>query len=555
VSDPTPAPHADTIEVSSAVLRDLRRDRRRRRVAGIEWFEALYRAYLTGGIGVIAVLFLSSAVGDDPLSPASVDDVRSLAPALVGVVAAVAAAVGLRAGSRGGPLALEKAEVTHVLLAPIDRRRALLIPALRQVRFAAFAGAVAGAIAGQLAARRLPGTLLPWAASGAVAGLLIGILGYGAGYLACGWRLPRWAATLAGAGLIVWAAADAAWEVPSPFRAIGALGIWPLDDQWWALAAIPVVAIIVIAGLSGLGRLSLEAAERRSALVGQIRFAATVRDLRTVMVLRRQLVQEQHRTRPWLRLPRRPRHTIWRRDLHGILRFPAVRLTRMAILTVVAAVALHIAYHDTAPAAVIAGLALYLVGLDAIEPLAQEIDQADRAGAIPKDRGLLLLNHLPAPAVLLALFAVFGGAIGYALNRTSTALGVIAVVALPALWAAGAGAVISVVAEDPEPSASDTNQMLPPEVAGMRLMFRTVLPVVVCCLGTLPVIGARSAASRDLSPAAGAAQAAMLAFLVIALTVLWLRFREPARAWWREMLRESQAESSRRAAARAGGSR
>ena len=425
MSDPTPAPapHADTIEVSPEVLRDLRRDRRRRRVAGIEWFEALYRAYLTGGIGIMAVLFLSSAVGDDPLSPSSVDDVRRLAPALVGVVAAVVAAVGLRAGSRGGPLALEKAEVTHVLLAPVDRRRALLVPALRQVRFAAFAGAVAGAIAGQLASRRLPGTLLPWAASGAVAGLLIGLLGYGAGYLACGWRLPRWVATLAGAGLIAWAAADAAWEVPSPFRAIGALGIWPLEHQWWALVAIPVVAAIVVVGLFRLGRLSLEAAERRSALVGQLRFAATVRDLRTVMVLRRQLVQEQHRMRPWVRLPGRPRHTIWRRDLHGILRFPAVRLARMAALTAVAAVALHIAYHDTAPAAVIAGLALYLVGLDAIEPLAQEIDQADRASAIPKERGLLLLHHLPAPAVLLALFAVIGGAIGYALNRTSTALG------------------------------------------------------------------------------------------------------------------------------------
>ena len=159
MSDPTPAPapHADTIEVSPEVLRDLRRDRRRRRVAGIEWFEALYRAYLTGGIGIMAVLFLSSAVGDDPLSPSSVDDVRRLAPALVGVVAAVVAAVGLRAGSRGGPLALEKAEVTHVLLAPVDRRRALLVPALRQVRFAAFAGAVAGAIAGQPAGRQLTG--------------------------------------------------------------------------------------------------------------------------------------------------------------------------------------------------------------------------------------------------------------------------------------------------------------------------------------------------------------------------------------------------------------
>ena len=134
----------------------------------------------------------------------------------------------------------------------------------------------------------------------------------------------------------------------------------------------------------------------------------TVRDLRTVMVLRRQLVQEQHRTRPWIRLPRIPHQTIWRRDLHGILRFPLVRLFRMAALTLIAAGALHIAYHDTAPAAVIAGLALYLVGLDAIEPLSQEIDQADRADEIPLERGVLLAHHLAAPAALLAVFAVLG---------------------------------------------------------------------------------------------------------------------------------------------------
>ena len=95
--------------------------------------------------------------------------------------------------------------------------------------------------------------------------------------------------------------------------------------------------------------------------------------------------------------------------------------------------------------------------------------------------------------------------------------------------------------------------MLPPEVAGLRLMFRTVWPIVVCCLGTLPVIGARTAASRELSPAAGAAQGAMGVFVIVVFTVLWLRFREPARAWWRQMMQESQAESSRRAAARAGG--
>ena len=38
-------------------------------------------------------------------------------------------------------------------------------------------------------------------------------------------------------------------------------------------------------------------------------------------------------------------------------------------------------------------------------------------------------------------------------------------------------------------------------------------------------------------------------FVIVVFTVLWLRFRGPARAWWRQMTQESQAESSRRARA------
>jgi hypothetical protein len=553
VSEPVaPEPHAeaDTIVVAPQVLRALRRERRRRRLAGIEWFDALYRAYLTGGIAILIVLFASGAIGDEQVSAAGVDDVRRLAPAAIGIVAALAVAVGLRSGSRGGPLALERAEVRYVLLAPVDRRRALTGHAGRQIRFAVFAGAVVGAAAGQLAARRLPGTLLPWAASAALAGALIGILAVATGYLACGWRVPRWLATVMGGVLLAWAVADLLGPVSSPFAAIGELAIWPLGLKWWALLAIPVSVGLLVAGLLRLGHLSLEAAERRTALVGQLRFAVTVRDLRTVMVLRRQLVQEQHRTKPWVRLPIARAPTIWRRDVHGILRFPLTRLVRMAALTVIAAVALHIAFHDTAPAAIVAGLALYLVGLDAIEPLSQEIDQRDRADAIPLERGVLLVHHLPAPALLLVGLGVLGAATGFALNRTAVALGVIGVAALPAMWAAGAGAAISVAGEESEPT-SNSNQLLPPEVAGMRLMLRTVWPIVVCAVGTLPVLTARAAANKGVSPAAGAAQGGIAAALVIAGTVAWVRYREPARAWWRAMLKEGQEESKRRAERRA----
>jgi hypothetical protein len=85
----------------------------------------------------------------------------------------------------------------------------------------------------------------------------------------------------------------------------------------------------------------------------------------------------------------------------------------------------------------------------------------------------------------------------------------------------------------------------------MRLMVRSVLPVVVCCIGTLPVVGARVAATNGAAPASGAAQGAVAAALVIAGTVAWLRYREPMKAWWRTMLKESQEESKRRAAGRA----
>ena len=121
--DHTPAAHgaADTIEVSPTVLRDLRRQRRKRRIADIEWFDALYRAYLTGGVAIVLVLLLSGLVGDDKISASGLDDLERLGPAAIGIVAALAVAVGLRSGSRGGPLGLERAEVRYVLLAPVDR--------------------------------------------------------------------------------------------------------------------------------------------------------------------------------------------------------------------------------------------------------------------------------------------------------------------------------------------------------------------------------------------------------------------------------------------------
>src|SRR3954452_23013638 len=145
------------MEDPAAVLADLRRARRRHRTADIDVFEALYRSYLTAILAGVALLLLSGITADERLGKAAVDHVRDRAPAVVGMAAALAVAIGLRSGGRGGPLVIEAADVRHVLLSPVDRGLALRGPAIRQLRFAAFGGAVVGAVGGLLAFRRLPG--------------------------------------------------------------------------------------------------------------------------------------------------------------------------------------------------------------------------------------------------------------------------------------------------------------------------------------------------------------------------------------------------------------
>ena len=54
----------------------------------------------------------------------------------------------LRLAGRGGPLALERPDVRHVLLSPVDRGVALRGPAWRQLRFLVGVGAAVGAVTG-----------------------------------------------------------------------------------------------------------------------------------------------------------------------------------------------------------------------------------------------------------------------------------------------------------------------------------------------------------------------------------------------------------------------
>lgn len=532
-------PHADL----EGNLADWRRFRRQQRTADVHWIDVLYQAYLTGILAIVAVAVLSSMVGDDRLSTAQLASVRAHGPGWLGVAAAFVLALGLRSGSRGGPLALERADVRHVLMAPVDRTSALRGPAVKQARFLAFVGLLVGGISGDLASKRLPGDGLAWVLTGALAGLTLVVLGVGAALVASGIHLPRWGASLLGLGLLAAAVAGGIDAIgSSPTASFGHLLLWPLRFHLIGLVPVGLAAVLAVAGLSLLGRSSLEAAERRSTLVGQLRFAATLQDLRTVIVLRRQLAMELPRLRPWVRIRVRGtgRLPVFTRDLRGVLRWPAARVARLLLLGAVAGLCFRGTWSGTTPLFVLAGLAMFVAGLDTVEPLAQEVDHPSRRDSSPLEPGAIHLRHVPMGAVGQGLVA--GVAMAVALlpggGQLPTAVAAVALVPL-ALGGLG-GALVSVLSHPP--SSTGGWSLAPPEAQGMRLAFRTAWPPAIAVLGAAPVLLARQAVEQGRSGASGAIPLVLATGMVFALVCGWVRVRDDIGAWWSQQMEQASGQ-------------
>lgn len=468
--------------------------------------------------------------------------------ALVGLVAAAVVAIGLRSGARGGPLALDRAEVRHVLLAPVDRTTALRRPAVRQLQFLAFAAAVVGAVAGHLAGRRIDGDGAAWVACGALAAAAAVALAHGLAMVVSGLRLPAWAAGAVSLVLVAWSAADVAGRVGwSPGAALGGIALWPVRVTAPSVAALALPLAAVPAGLALGGGVSVEQLERRSRLVGQLRFAATLQDLRTVVVLRRQLAQERPRSRPWLAPPLPDRRLpVLARDLRSLLRWPAGRAARLAVLAAVAGVCGRAAWEGTTPLVVVAGLALFAAGLDAAEPLGQELDHPTLRDSVPRPPGWVHLRHLPATAAVSLGVALVAAAVGVLVDPVPGAWPVaLACVPAAGLGAAAGAALNLVMGAEPPAVGSAQWGIAPPEVAGMRVVARAAWPPAISVLGASPVLAAREVAA-DGGDAVGAALLGAAALAGIsALVAGWVRLRDDILAWWAEAAERATGGSGR----------
>lgn len=529
---------SEALPVPLSVVADLRRARQKQRIKEIHWVDALYQVYVTGIVVIAGVGVLSTVIGDERLSPASVQTYRTDAPGMLGLVVAFALFIGLRSGSRGGPLAVEAADVRHILMAPVDRGGALRGPALRQLRFVAFASVGVGAAAGQFGGRRFASSnALEWIGCGALFGLMVAGLLSGAALFASSRRIPTWLATSLGGALVAWAGADVVYAgaPTAPTTFVGRMGTWPLEFDPLALGGLALAAVLLVLGITGIAGLSLEAAERRSSLVGQLRFAVTLQDLRTVLVLRRQLAADLPRSRPWIKARRaagQARFPVWQRGWRGVLRWPLPRVLRVLGVGVLAGVAVHGVLTGTSPLLVAAGLLLWMAGLDAVEPMAQETDHPGRRDAYPMEEGELMLRHLPVPLVVMTIVSLVAAGTAAALGGTTRELQVMAVAVIPMALAGGAGAVTSVLMGAPKPF--DELAMASPEIAGLRTVLRTVWPPLVACAGVLPVQFAARVQGPDSEAVSVATTAAAAVLVLVTLVFGWVRVRARIKAWWEE---------------------
>ena len=388
---------------------DLLHELRQRRAAGrtrTPAWEQMARfevAILVAGYVVFGLWLL---VGGPPIRGQALEALRERGPAAMGLVAAIVVGLSLGSGLRGGPWVFSRADVQHVLLAPVERVEVLLSAGVRQLARNCGAGAALGAVAGVLTAARLPGGLSAWVVSGTVAGMLAGLLATAPAMVVSGRAVAsRWV-NLAGLALVAMAVSDlAAGTHLLPPAWVGLVALWPLTPSPLALAAFPLVAAVVAGGLRSAGGTPLEVVDRRAGLVGELRFAAALRDVRGVTRTWRSLAQETPRSRPWLRLSGTGRRlTVWRRHWRSLARWPGGRLVRLTALALGVAGSLGLVWVGASYFLAVAALLAYLVGLEVLEPWWETIERADLTDSLPVGRATLLSRHLVAAlaAVLVA---------------------------------------------------------------------------------------------------------------------------------------------------------
>jgi hypothetical protein len=515
------------IAASARALADLRHARRHNHRDAVHWVDALYRVYIGGLAAVAAIVAGTAAFGDQKLTAAETTALATRATPWLGLAFAAAAAIGLRSGGRGGPLTFQAATVQHELLAPVDRATVLRGPAFKLLRFTAFTGACTGAVVAATAVRRLPVNGWELVIAAAVAFSAAAVAAVSLALIVSGRRFGPVVANVVAAILVAWSAVDLAGQTEtSPFTLLGRLAVAPLGFDGRSLLPVVLTLAAVPVALAGLAGTSIDDARRRAGLVAQLRFAVTLQDIRTVVLLRRQLAQETPRQRPWATMRRGGRTPpVWRRDWRCYLRFPVVRIARLGVLAAVAGLGLAATWNGVRPAFLLTALALYLAAYDAVEPLAQEVDHPSRWDAYPDDHGITLLWHLPAAMIVMLVVSAAAAAVSLVAVPLPVVLALAPYLLPFTALAATVGAALSTVMGSP-----DMSKMLAgpgADMMGFLLIVRLVLPPALVAATLAAMFRAGSTPEAlDLEKMQNVLGYPVMA---TAFAIAYIRYRKPAR--------------------------
>ncbi|MEI8238189.1 MAG: hypothetical protein WCI22_02110, partial [Actinomycetota bacterium] len=231
---------------------------------------------------------------------------------------------------------------------------------------------------------------------------------------------------------------------------------------------------------------------------------------------------------------------------HGLLRFPVSRLLRMAAVAAAMGVTQAMVLRGTTPAFLATAMLGFVLGLEVMEPLSQEVDQADRADALPIERGKLMVRHMYAPAVALLPFSVVAAVAAYlTLGANSSAIAPVAILAVPTLLGGAAGGVVSIIKDMPNPFSPMNNQaFVPAEMAGFTTTIRLIWPIVVSAATTCTVLLPRAALRNGNSVTAASVRGAIGALLFTALVAYWVKIRDRLHQKIRSFMDEGRAQSS-----------
>ena len=177
------------------------------------------------------------------------------------------------------------------------------------------------------------------------------------------------------------------------------------------------------------------------------------------------------------------------------------------------------AFAGTAPLLIVAGLALFIAGLDTIEGLSQDVDHPDRRDSFPVTESRLDLLHLAAPIAVMTVVNLIAVAIAAAFDpRVALQIGL--PLALPAAVTAVGGSVVNTLRQPPRP------EILMMDSTGLMQLQRVAWPPGLSTIGPLLAWTVHRAALHGTPVQTGATNAALGTMAIGFLVLGWVRQRQ-----------------------------